>query len=64
MSLVDQGFVSPRPLNHSRLSAVGPPGETGKTGPWAAARLTRKDEDATGSLSPKWAGKSIPANVA
>jgi hypothetical protein len=60
MSLLDQGLVSPRPQNHSRLSATGPPPEMPKTGPRAAADLTRGDEDRTGLANPGSGAKKHP----
>src|SRR4051812_15248611 len=43
MSVTDQQFVSARPLNHSRFSAIGPLRELAKSGPWAAAASARED---------------------
>jgi hypothetical protein len=44
MSPLVQVFVSVRPQNHSRFSALGPRGERPKTGSGAAVVLTREDE--------------------
>ena len=60
MSPLDQRLVSPRPQNHSSLSAIGPPPEMPITGPKAAAELTRKYEGQTGFPNPRSGAEKHP----